>query len=54
MTRVLILTTGINSKSFIKYLNKILVKHEIKDLQQSAILGTAHTLRKVKNIRHGK
>jgi hypothetical protein len=52
--RVLIETTGIDSKSFIKYLNKVLVKHQIKEVQQSAVLGTAHTFRKVQHIQLGK
>ena len=53
VVRVLIVATGINSKSFIKYLNKVLVRHEIKDIKQSAILGTAHVLRRVQSIQHG-
>jgi hypothetical protein len=39
--------TGSISKSFIKYLSNISGKHEIKELQKTAILGTAHVLRKV-------
>ena len=39
--------TGIISKSFRKYLSNLPGKHEIKDLQKAAILGTAHKLRKV-------
>jgi hypothetical protein len=39
--------TGTISKSFRKYLNNIPRKHEIKELQKTAILGTAHTLQKV-------
>jgi hypothetical protein len=35
------------SKSFRKYLRNIPRKHEIKELQETATLGTAHTLRKV-------
>jgi hypothetical protein len=35
------------SKSFRKYLSSIPGKHDIKELQKTAILGTAHTLRKV-------
>jgi hypothetical protein len=34
--------SGKNSKSFRKYLGNILGKHEIKELQETAILGTAH------------
>jgi hypothetical protein len=33
-------------KSFRKYLSNILGKHEIKELQKTDMLGTAHTLRK--------
>jgi hypothetical protein len=39
--------TGTISKSFRKYLSSIPGKHDIKELQKTAILGTAHTLRKV-------
>jgi hypothetical protein len=39
--------TGTSSKSFRKYLNNRPGKHEIKELQNTAILGTAHVLRKV-------
>jgi hypothetical protein len=39
--------TGTISKSFRKYLSSIRGKHDIKELQKTAILGTAHTLRKV-------
>jgi hypothetical protein len=39
--------TGTISKSFRKYLSNITGKHEIKELQNTAILGTAHILRKV-------
>ena len=39
--------TGTISKSFRKYLNNVPGKHHIKELQKTAILGTAHTLRKV-------
>jgi hypothetical protein len=35
------------SKSFIKYANNIPGNHEVKELQKTAILGTAHILRKV-------
>jgi hypothetical protein len=44
---VIIEATGDISKSFIKYLSNIHGKH-IKELQKTAILGTAHILRKVK------
>jgi hypothetical protein len=39
--------TGSLSKSFRKYMNNVPGKHEIRELQKTAILGTAHTLRKV-------
>jgi hypothetical protein len=39
--------TGTISKSFRKYLSSIPGKHDIQELQKTAILGTAHTLRKV-------
>jgi hypothetical protein len=44
---VIIGATGTFSKSFRKYLSSIPGKHDIKELQKTAILGTAHTLRKV-------
>ena len=46
---VIIGATGTISKSFRKYVSNIRVsgKHEVKELQKTAILGTAHTLRKV-------
>jgi hypothetical protein len=44
---VLIGATGTISKSFRKYLSNIPGKHEVKELQKTAILGTAHVLRKV-------
>ena len=36
--------TGTVSKSFRKYISNIPGKHEVKELQKTAILGTAHTL----------
>jgi hypothetical protein len=44
---VIIGTTGTISKSFRKYVNNIPGNHEVKELQKTAILGTAHILRKV-------
>jgi hypothetical protein len=44
---IIIGATGIISKSFRKYLRNVPGIHEIKELQKTAILGTAHTLRKV-------
>jgi len=45
--RVIIGANGTVSKSFRKYVSNIPGKHEVKELQKTAILGTAHTLRKV-------
>jgi len=39
--------TGTVSKSFRKYVSNIPGKNEVKELQKTAILGTAHILRKV-------
>ena len=36
-----------NSKLFTKYVSNIPGNHEVKELQKTAILDTAHTLRKV-------
>ena len=44
---VIIGATGAVSKSFRKYVSNIPGKHEVKELQKTAILGTAHILRKV-------
>ena len=44
---VIIGATGTISKSFRKYVSNIPGKHEVKELQTTAILGTAHILRKV-------
>jgi hypothetical protein len=38
---------GTISKSFTKYVSNIPGNHEVKELQKTAILGTAHILRKV-------
>jgi hypothetical protein len=46
-TPVIIGATGTISKSFRKYLSSVPGKHDIKELQETAILGTAHTLREV-------
>jgi hypothetical protein len=47
VTPVLIGATGTISKSFRKYISYKPGNHEVKELQKTAILGTAHTLRKV-------
>jgi len=44
---VIIGATGTISKSFRKYVSNITGKHEVKELQKAAILGSAHILRKV-------
>ena len=44
---IIIGATGTISKSFRKYVNDIPGKHDVKELQETAILGTAHILRKV-------
>jgi len=49
-TRVIPLIRGVTGtilKSFRKYFSKLPGKHEVKELQKTAILGTAHILRKV-------
>jgi len=40
---VIIGVTGTISKLFRKYVSNIPAKHEVKELQKTAILGTAHT-----------
>jgi hypothetical protein len=47
VTPVIIGATGTISKSFRKYLSSVPGKHDIKELQKTAILGTAHILREV-------
>jgi hypothetical protein len=44
---VIIGATGTISKSLTKCLSNIPGNHEVKELQKTDILGTAHTLRKV-------
>ena len=44
--------TGAISKSFRKYVSNIPGNHEVKELQKTAILGTAHILRKVLTQRY--
>jgi hypothetical protein len=44
---VIIEATGTISKSFRKYVNTIPGSHAVKELQKTAILGTAHIPRKV-------
>jgi hypothetical protein len=47
VTPIVIGATGTISKSCRKYLSSIPGKHNIKELQTTAILGTAHILQKV-------
>jgi hypothetical protein len=47
VTPVITGATGTISKSFRKYLISIPGRHEVKELQKTAILSTAHILRKV-------
>jgi hypothetical protein len=44
---VIIGATGTISKSFRKYMSNTPGNHEVEELQKTAILGTAHILRKV-------
>jgi len=44
---VIVGATGTISKSFRKYVSNIPGKHKFKERQKTAILGTAHTLRKI-------
>ena len=44
---VIIGATGTISKSFRKYVSNIPENHEVKELQKTATLGTAHILRNV-------
>jgi hypothetical protein len=44
---VIIGATGAVSKLFRIYVSNIPGKHEVKELQKTATLGTAHTLREV-------
>jgi RNase P/RNase MRP subunit POP5 len=49
-TRVILVITGATgtiSKSLRKYVSDISGKHDVKELQKTAILGTAHILQKV-------
>jgi len=44
---VIVGATGTVSKSFRKYVSNTPGKHEVKELHKTAILGTAHILRRV-------
>jgi len=41
MMMMMMIITGTISKSFRKYLSNITVKHNVKELQKTTILGTA-------------
>jgi hypothetical protein len=47
VTPVIVGATGTISKTFRKYLSSEPGQHDIKELQKTAVLGTAHTLREV-------
>ena len=47
MIPAIIGAAGTISKSFRKYVSYIPGNHDVKELQKTAILGTAHILRKV-------
>jgi hypothetical protein len=49
---VIIGATGAISKSYRKYVSNIPGNHKVKELQKTAILGTAHILRKVLTYRY--
>jgi len=51
---VIIGATGTISKSFRKYVSNIPGKHEVKELQKTAILGTAHIIRKVLMLKYNR
>jgi hypothetical protein len=44
---LIIAATGTIPKSFRKYSSSIPGKHDVKELQKTAVLGTAHILQKV-------
>jgi hypothetical protein len=52
VTPVIIGATGTIANSFRKYLSSVPGKHDIKELQKTAVLGTAHTLREVLVQKH--
>jgi hypothetical protein len=51
---IIIIMTGTISKSLRKYVSNIPGNHEVKELQKTAILGTAHILRKVLTWRYNE
>ena len=48
---VIIWATGSISKSFRKYMSNIPGKHEVKEIQKTAILGTAHGTSESTNVK---
>jgi hypothetical protein len=54
MIPVIIGATGTISKSFRKYVSNIPGNHEDRALQKTAILGTAHILRKVLTYKYNR
>ena len=46
-SKLVLFVTGTISKSLRQYLSNMSGKHKIKELQKTAILGTAHILQKV-------
>jgi hypothetical protein len=49
---VIIGATGTISKSFRKYVSTIPGNHDVRELQKTVILGTAHILRKVQMLKY--
>jgi hypothetical protein len=49
---IIVKASGTILKSFRKYLSNILGKHKVKELQKTAILGTAHILCKLLTYKH--
>jgi hypothetical protein len=54
MIPVIIGATGTISRSFRKYVSDIPGNREVKELQKTTILGIAHILRKVLNVKEQK
>ena len=52
MISVIIGATGTISESLRQYLSNIPGKHKIRELQKTAVMGTAHKLRKVLMWKH--
>ena len=50
--RVIIWVTGTIPESLRQYLSNVTGKYEMKELQTSAIFGTAHILREVLMLKH--